>query len=90
MSTYARLDSGHNAHDEENANMSWKPEVIADSSGKWCGNALRFATQEEAEASAANLAMRWTLVRDYRAVECDDPVNYRLVDGRLVSVGEAA
>jgi hypothetical protein len=24
--------------------MSFKPEVIADSSGKWCGNALRFAT----------------------------------------------
>jgi len=31
--------------------MSWKPEVIADSSGKWCGNALRFATREEAEAN---------------------------------------
>jgi hypothetical protein len=24
--------------------MSFKPEVIADTSGKWCGNALRFAT----------------------------------------------
>ena len=23
--------------------MSFKPEVIADSSGKWSGNALRFA-----------------------------------------------
>ena len=28
--------------------MSFKPEVIADSSGQWCGNALRFATREEA------------------------------------------
>ena len=28
--------------------MSFKPEVIADSSGKWSGNALRFATREEA------------------------------------------
>jgi hypothetical protein len=24
--------------------MSFKPEVIADTSGEWCGNALRFAT----------------------------------------------
>ena len=31
--------------------MSFKPEVIADSSGQWCGNALRFATREEAEAN---------------------------------------
>ena len=25
--------------------MSFKPEVIADRSGKWTGNALRFATR---------------------------------------------
>ena len=31
--------------------MSFKPEVIADSSSKWSGNALRFATREEAEAN---------------------------------------
>lgn len=64
--------------------MSWKPEVIADSSGKWCGNALRFATKEEAEAQVANLAMRWTSVRDWRAVESTDPVNYAWRDGQLV------
>ena len=53
--------------------MSWKPEVIADSSGKWSTNALRFATEEEASAYALDLALRWTLVRDVRATECDDP-----------------
>lgn len=57
--------------------MSWAPEVIADSSGKWSRNGLRFATKEEAEANALNLASRWTLVRDIRAVETDEPVNYR-------------
>ena len=31
--------------------MSFKPEVIADLSGTWCGNALRFATREEATAT---------------------------------------
>ena len=55
--------------------MSWKPEVIADNSGKWCGNGLAFATKDEAERWARDLSMRWTLVRDYRAVESDEEVN---------------
>jgi hypothetical protein len=38
---------------------SFKPEVIADSSGKWSGNALRFATREEAKANVQDLMMRW-------------------------------
>jgi len=33
--------------------MSFKPEVIADSGGKWCGTPQRFATKEEAEAQMA-------------------------------------
>ena len=69
--------------------MSFKPEVIADSSGKWCGNALRFATREEAEANVRDLMMRWFAVRETRVIECDDPVNYRYVDGRLEQVGSA-
>jgi hypothetical protein len=56
---------------------SWAPEVIADGSGKWVGNQLRFATKAEAEANVYNLMMRWTLVRDTRVVETTDPVNYR-------------
>jgi hypothetical protein len=70
--------------------MSWKPEVQTDSSGKWYGNALRFATKEEAEANVFDLSMRWMLVRDTRVVECDDPVNYAWVDGGLVAVKEPA
>lgn len=59
--------------------MSWKPEVQTDDSGKWYTNALRFATEEEAEISAKDLMSRWLLVRACRASESDDPVNYRLV-----------
>ena len=59
--------------------MSFKPEVIADNSGKWSGNALRFATREEAEANVQDLMMRWFAARDTRVVECDDPVNYSYV-----------
>ena len=66
--------------------MSFKPQVQTDSSGNWYDNALRFATREEAEANASNLADRWFLVTDYRAVESEDPVNYAWIDGRLVSV----
>ena len=49
--------------------MSFKPEVIADSSGQWCENALRFATREEAEANVQDLMMRWFAVRETRVVE---------------------
>jgi hypothetical protein len=30
--------------------------------------------------------LRWTLVRDTRVVEVDEPVNYRWADGRLQAV----
>jgi hypothetical protein len=54
--------------------MSWKPEFIADDSGKWASNMLRFATRDEAEAYAKDLAGRWVLVRETRVVLSDDPV----------------
>jgi hypothetical protein len=53
---------------------SFKAEVIADSSGQWVSNQLRFATKKQAEDYAADLAYRWTAVRETRVVECDDPV----------------
>jgi hypothetical protein len=70
--------------------MAWKNEVQADNSGTWSTNALRFATKEEAEAYGLDLYQRWTLVREYRATETDEPVNYRFVDGRVVPLVEAA
>jgi hypothetical protein len=66
--------------------MSFKPEVVADSSGQWCANALRFATREEAEANVQDLMMRWFAVRETRVVESDDPVNYRYVDHKLIEI----
>ena len=62
--------------EKERKMQSWKPEVIADATGKWYGNALRFATRQEAENNAADLARRWTLVREWRATESADPPNY--------------
>ena len=63
--------------------MSWKPEVIADNSGKWCGNGLCFATRDEADHYVVDLAMRWTAVRDTRVVESAEPVNYRWTEKGL-------
>jgi hypothetical protein len=60
--------------------MSFAPEVQTDSSGKWYGNALRFATQQEAEKNVKDLEGRWLLVRATRVVESSDPPNYRWDD----------
>jgi len=54
---------------------SWRPEVIADDTGKWVGNSLRFATKEEAEGNVADLYARWAAVKQTRVVESEDPVN---------------
>jgi hypothetical protein len=61
---------------------SFKAEVIADSSGEWCSNGLRFATRKEAEAYGLDLSLRWTAVRDFRVVESVDPVTKRKEGGR--------
>lgn len=52
--------------------MKFKVEVIADSSGKWCGNAMLYETHEEAKDAAIDLMNRWLLVREWRVVEVAD------------------
>lgn len=69
---------------------SFKPEVIADSSGTWAGNALRFATREEAQASVNDLAARWMLVRETRVVESEDAPTHTLIDGVLGHIKAAS
>lgn len=71
--------------------MSFKPEVQTVGDDKFYGNALAFATFDEAYHNARDLGQRWTLVTDYRAVESDEPVTHTYVDGVLgdfVAVGE--
>lgn len=67
--------------------MSFKPEVSTDGGRTFHQNALAFATREEAETSARDLMSRWMLVTDWRVVESDQPVSYRLrFDGALEAV----
>lgn len=63
--------------------MSFKPQVTTGSDPKFYGNALAFATREEAEANAKDLFARWTLCTGHRAVESDEPVSHTYVDGVL-------
>ncbi|GFE79174.1 hypothetical protein GCM10011487_11740 [Steroidobacter agaridevorans] len=59
---------------------SYAPEVQCDHSGKWYGNALRFASESEAQKNVRDLASRWTLVHNTRVVPSEDPPNYRWDD----------
>ena len=67
---------------------SFKPEVntAGDPEGVFTGNALRFATEQEAERWVLDLAMRWTAVADTRVVESDDPINYEIKNDRAVPI----
>ena len=55
---------------------SYATEVIADDSGKWAGNGLRWpltpAGHEAAAKYVANLMDRWMLVRETRVIESPD------------------
>jgi len=66
--------------------MSFKPEVKVFGETPFHRNGLVFETYEEALNNARDLRNRWILVEDYRAVEVDEPVNYKWVDGKLLPV----
>lgn len=70
--------------------MSFKPQVeTVNDPGKFLGNALAFATFDEAYQNARDLSHRWLLVTDYRAVESDEPVTHTYVD-RVLGYAEVA
>ena len=56
--------------------MSFKPEVRTSLSEPFAGNALRFATEQEALDYVLDLACRWTAVVETRVIETEEPVNY--------------
>lgn len=67
--------------------MSFKAEVIADTTGKWVGNDLVFRTREEALAYAKDLFSRWTVVQSTRVVFTDDEPTYTFRNGYASRVG---
>jgi len=67
----------HKDPNEPDPPRSWAAEVIADASGTWCGNLLRFATWDEARLYSIDLMGRWFAVRERRVVPSQDPVRHR-------------
>lgn len=61
------------------ATVSYRPMFFVN---EWVGNGQRFATREEAEASASARFWAWTVPTAYRVDESDEPVNYVRRDGR--------
>ena len=47
-------------------------EVIADNSGKFAGNALRFDEVDTAAEYAVDLMGRWTLVSKWRVIDTEN------------------
>lgn len=66
--------------------MNYRPMVKVYGSDKFCGNALVFATYEEAYGNAVDLMNRWMAVEDVSVEETDLPVNYRYSNGRTEAV----
>ena len=62
--------------------MSWKP-AIKTSGEDFHLNGQAFETKEEAEAMAKDIFNRWMLATDHKAVESDEPANYRITNGVL-------
>jgi hypothetical protein len=69
---------------------NFKVEVIADSSGEWCSNGCRYATEEEAKSAGSRLAWRWTAVREWRVVPSEDAVNQNIPAAAAQSAAEVA
>ena len=63
--------------------MSFKAGIKTSSDRTYVFNSLRFETSEEAESWAKDLMRRWLLVTKYRVFKSDDPVNYKMIDGKL-------
>ena len=70
--------------------MSFKPEVKTGTDPKYYGNALVFATYDEAYNNARDLMDRWTLVVDCRAVPSEEPAKHTYIDGVLGYIDKPA
>ena len=67
--------------------MSWKPVFQMPHDPVWYDNAQRFATRDEAYASAQARFSVWTAPAGFDAIESEDPVNYKRVEGTDIMWG---
>ena len=69
---------------------NYRPMVKTGADPTFYGNNSVFATREEAESSAIELAGRWTMVSGTGVEETDKPVNRRFINGenKMIPRGE--
>lgn len=53
---------------------------------RWAFHGMRFATKEEADYYVEGQLLAWNITCETRIVESEDPVNYKIEDGKLRSV----
>lgn len=61
---------------KSNSTGEFKVEVIADDSGKWASNGMKYATPEDAKKAALSLTGRWMLVQKWRVVDSTGNVKF--------------
>ena len=59
--------------------LSYIPEIRVLDEKDFVPSSMRFATREEAEAYARDIASRWQAVRETRVVESEREANYALL-----------
>ena len=72
--------------------MSFEVEVTVMGEPCWDYISMRrrFATREEAEASAKSLFRRFAILNKWRVVESEDAVDHEFKDGRDVRLSEVS
>jgi hypothetical protein len=55
--------------------MSFKVVVRVTGESKFCGNGLRFATEQEAKTYGNDLSSRWFAVEEWKVEPSEDEVN---------------
>lgn len=66
--------------------MSYALGVKTAGDTEWVTNALRFETEEEAEEYGRDLFSRWIAVKETKVLSSDDPINYKVIDGKAVRI----
>lgn len=66
--------------------MSWKSGVKTSGDTDFVFNALRFKTKGEAERYVHDLMWKWFAVTETTVAKSSDLVNYKYVDGKVVSL----
>ena len=64
--------------------MSWRVGIKTAGDIDWVSNQLRFKSIDEAKRYSVDLDWRWTVKKEMKILQSDDPVNAAWRDGRVI------